>query len=189
MSPGKIYGELRKGVEWEWDGPCQDDKQHREWEIKALSLGRGERKRRSRLPLSSFHMWTLSPVPQPLISSVCLIAAADTCIDPFLTASRADCPPSAGCSHHCPLCYPPLRLLTFVDVPGRGGCFQKMHLFNNLSSRRGACIYAWVGLKEKAPLWMYSIFSITESHWQRKMSFVLSSHPGWLLMLGCVFHW
>lgn len=153
MSPGNIYGELRKGTEREWDGPCQDGKQHTEWEIKAGSLGGGERKRRSRLPLSSFHMWTLSSVPQPLISSVCLIASVDTCIDPSLTASGADCPSSLLPS--LPRVFPSLFLWlpspSFVDtdVPCRGGCFQKyIFLITYLPVEGCASLLGWVSKKK-----------------------------------------
>lgn len=180
MSLGNIYGNLWKGIERERGGSCQDGKQHTECKIKAGSLGRGERKRRSRLPLSFFHMWTLSPLPQPLISSVCLIAAPDTGIDPSSAAPGAGYPPSLGSSPSLSLLLPSPSFVD-TDVPYREGFFQKRTSFNNLS-RRGVCVYAWVGLRKKAPLWMWSIFSITGSLWQWKMSFVLSSHPGWLLM-------
>lgn len=122
MSPGGIYGEQRKGWEWEWDGPCQGGKQRTEWKIKAGSLGRDERKRRSGLPLSSFHTWTLSAVPQPLISPACLIAASDTWIDPSWRASWLPSLPQV-----CPSLFLLLPSPSFVDidVPCLGGCFQK----------------------------------------------------------------
>lgn len=110
--------------------------------------GRGK----TRLLLSSCHMWTLSLELPFLISSVCLITAFDTCIDHFLNcAHRGIFLPLSGQLSLC-LSFPP-PLFVDTDVACREGCFQKyIFLITCLLGERGTSMLGWVAKKNPALL-------------------------------------
>ena len=153
-----------------------------EWEIKTGSLGREKRERRRRLLLSSSHMWTLSSELQFLISSARLIAASDTGIDHFLNCALGGTPPPPRLWMALASPFHPSPFICWCWLYVQRRQLSKIHLFNNLSSRRGGKGYAsmlgWVAE-------MSNISSHREPLTKKNGPCVWYLHPAQSMRLDC----